>query len=283
MKIAFLTSDKAREQLLADAVLMGARRHGHTTEVIALQPEPVVGDYHIACMVGVKSRALYQLHQKEGVPVAYFDKGYCRQKREGGVGGWQYWRFSINQHHPTNRLATLRQPTDRLDDLGLDVRPWRVGGQHVLIAGSSAKYHEFYGLRDPTHYARNLIKALHGLTARPLVYRPKPSWRDAVPIKGAQFSTRGSIDDALTNAWALVTHGSNACFEAVVSGIPCVILGNAVALPLSSPSLEHVVKPRIASDAERRQWLANIAYYQWTMAELSSGSAWDFIGQELHA
>lgn len=284
MKIAFLASDKAREQLLADAMLGGARRHGHTTEVVTLTGEPMVGDYHVACMVGVKSRELWRAHQRAGVPVIYLDKGYCRHKRADGMAGWEYWRVAINAQHPTARLGVQRLPSDRFDSLGLTVKPWRRKGRAIVLAGSSAKYHEFYGLPDPTAYATRLVRGLRKITDAPIAYRPKPSWAEAVPIPRTRFSKLPrTLPDELAGAHCLVTHGSNSCFEAVLAGVPSIILGNGVALPISGHQLSDVLDPPMCDDQMRRQWLSNIAFWQWTAAEMAGGQAWDFLGNELHA
>jgi UDP:flavonoid glycosyltransferase YjiC (YdhE family) len=282
MKIAFLTSDKPREHILADAFLMGARRHGHETLVLPLKAEPEVGPYDVACMVGVKSRELFRLHHKAGIPTIYFDKGYSRGKSNSPVAGWEYWRVAINHHHPTARLGE-RLPDDRLRRLGLHIQPWRRRGKRIIVAGSSAKYHEFYGLSEPTRYAEKLIAQLRELSGRPIVYRPKPSWREAVPVDGAAFSRPPeSLDNLLRGAHVLITHGSNSCFEAALAGIPSIVLGEGVAKPISSTKLEAVEAPFVASDRARRQWLAALAYWQWTHAEMASGQAWEFLGKELH-
>lgn len=285
MRIAFLASDKAREQHLADAFLMGARKHGHSTEMRMLGPELEVGGYDIACMVGVKSRELFHKHRQMGITTIYLDKGYERRKRPGEAGGWEYWRVSINSHHPTRRLAELKHDHARLAKLDWELKPWRKSGVQVVYAGSSQKYHDFYGLRAATDYAKRIVREIHPfVTARPIIYRPKPSWADAEAVKGASFSRMPeTIDDVLKGAWCLVTHGSNACFEAVCAGVPCVILGDAVAKPISSTDLRAVVKPRLASEAERWQWLANLSYFQYTLSEFATGEAWEILGTEIYA
>ncbi len=155
-----------------------------------------------------------------------------------------------------------------------------------MLAGSSAKYHAFYGLSDPTRYAQKIVKQLAHLTKREIIYRPKPSWREAVPIRGTRFSPPKSymlenLGHILPTAHCLITHGSNACFDAMVAGVPSIILGDGVALPISSCDLykiEDLPKPR---DHARLQLLANLAYHQWTESELASGQAWDTIGKWL--
>jgi hypothetical protein len=286
MRVAFYCSDKPREHLLADAVLMGARRHGHETHEVALGAEPAPGAFDVVCLVGVKSRERFREQHRAGAHVIYFDKGYSRHKSRGALAGWEYWRVAVDAHQPTERLAGLTMPPDRWEALGLPMRRWRRRRQEgpIVIAGSSMKYHEFYGLPHPTTYAKELVRQLRGITDRPLIYRPKPSWREATEIKKAAFSRLPeTLDDLLRTAHVLVTHGSNACYEAVLAGVPSIVLGEGVAKPLSSTELRDVLHPRQANEADRLQWAANLAYHQWTLAEHASGEAWTFIGNQLHA
>lgn len=279
MKITFWHSDKPRERLLADAFATGARAHGDTVELRPLEPEPVVADCDLACMVGVKSRELFRAHFNAGAHVLYFDKGYTRHAAASPVKLWEYWRVALDSHQPTDGLMAKNMLDGRWQRLDLVFQPWRKAGPgHIVIAGSSAKYHEFYGLKEPTAWARKLVAALREETKREIVYRPKPSWKDAVPIEGTRFSPGSeSIEDVLRGAWCVVTHGSNACFEAVLNGIPCIITGNGVARDISSTALAEVEAPRLASYQERLQWGANLAYWQWTMPEMASGEAWQFL------
>lgn len=286
MKIAFLSSDKAREHHLADAFLQGARRHGHETEVIALEPGLEPGAYDVACMVGVKSRELFQAHRKAGIRVIYLDKGYVRQKRPDGGAGWEYWRVSMNEHHPTRRLGEIAMPSDRLENLNITLKPWNTRKRGaILLAGSSAKYHDFYGLREPNGWARRMIDELKPFAGgRAFIYRPKPSWPDGAEIRGSRFSPPAEpLGAVLHAASALVTHGSNACFEAVVEGVPCLILGNGVARPISSTEPSMLGNLHLASDIARLQWLSNLAYFQWTLHEMATGAAWEFISTEVYA
>lgn len=280
MKVVFWVSDKPREHILADAFLAGVKALGDEVETQSLTPTPeIVVGTDIACMVGVKSRELYRKHWQAGIHTVYFDKGYSRHKSTGPVKGWEYWRASIDGHHPTRHLMQIKRPHDRLAALDVVLKPWRKRGDHLIFAGSSQKYNDFYGLGDATEYAKKQIKRIRSVTDREIVYRPKPSWHDAVPIPGTHFSRMPdeTMDDVLDGAWALVTHGSNACFEAVIAGVPCVILGDAVAKPISSTDLVDLLHPRIVSDDDRRQWLANLAYWQFRMDEMLSGFCWETV------
>lgn len=283
MRIAFLYAAKPRERLLADAFLRGCREHGHDTLEVPLTPEITVGDYDVAVMFGVKSRDRWNAHRRAGVACLLLDKGYQRN-RVAGSSLNEYWRVSINSHSPTRFLGSLECPSDRYRALDWHCAPWRESGEQIVIAGSSAKFHAFHDLPEPNDYARQIVKGIRSTgSERPIVYRPKPSWPDAKPVKHASFSVYPeSLAQAMAGAHAVVTYGSNACFEAVCAGVPCVVLGDAVAKPLSSTTFEDIESPRLADDSERHRWLANLAYWQWTTAELAGGEAWNFLGGMVH-
>lgn len=272
MKIVFYASDKPRELALAKAFAAGAKKHKHRVEVRTLGDISLDAD--LSCMVGVKSIGLWNHLNQHGKQTLMFDKGYSRH-RKGGC--WEYWRVSLGAHHPTETTLTgLTYPSDRFDGAGWKLERWGSGGDHILLAGSSEKYHNFYGLCDPNAYAENVVATLRQYTDRQVIYRPKPSWRGALPIDGASFSPcKQSLAEVLRNCYAVVTHGSNACFEAALNGIPSIILGNAVMRPISSTKLKHIERVRRGN---RAPIFNALAYHQWTLTEFTSGIAFTTIG-----
>ena len=281
MRICFFSSSKDREQELAEAVLAGARKHGIKGFIRPLGEELDLTGYDVGCFVGVKSRRLFDAHRAAGKKLLLLDKGYSRHRDPANPSRWEYWRFSYNDHHPTAILESRRFPSDRFDALGLEVAPWKTDGETIIIAGSSEKYHAFYDLGDPNDYARDIVRMLREFTDRPIVYRPKPSWRGAVEIEGARLSPpKEELSALLANAAVLITHGSNACFEAMLAGVPSIILGNAVARPISSTSLSEVENPLRLN---RKSLLNGLGYLQFTLAEHRSGLAWETIGGIINA
>lgn len=277
MRVAFFASEKQREQELAEAFLAGVKKHGDT----GIDQIGERNGTDVAVMVGVKSLKLYQECRAQGIHTIMLDKGYQRHKQPG-ERIWEYWRVAIDAHHPTATLMKVNRPRDRMNDL--ELTRWRTQTKrgHIVIAGSSAKYHRFYDLPEPTEYATALVARLRQLTKRPIVYRPKPSWHDAIPIHGTKYSPPGEkIGDVLWGAHALVTHGSNACFESVLAGVPCIILGDGVARPISSTDIADIQSPHLASMRERQRWLAALSYCQWTLDEFSSGKAWGIIRPQI--
>lgn len=281
MRIIFWCSDKPHERLLADAFVHGARAFGDECIVRPLTPDVIVEDCDLACMAGVKSSDMFWAHWEAKIHTLYFDKGYTRHGAPGPVKVWEYWRTSVDGHQPTRYLMDIARPIDRFQQLGIQFKKWRKPNAkgHIVFAGSSQKYHTFYGMRDPTRFAKKLFEDIRELgSRREIVYRPKPSWKDAMPINGTRYSTRPSdIEDELRGAHCLITHGSNACFEAMLEGVPSIILGDAVAKPVSVTEIEKLDDLLMVDDAQRIQWFSNLAYCQWKASEFLSGEAWQHI------
>lgn len=273
MRVGFFFADKARERLLAEAFCVGVKVHGD--DVIARPLEQALGceDIDVAAMIGVKARGLFHHFRRQGAHVVSIDKGYCRAT---------HFRVAVDAHHPTDYVAKAKHGFDRWKALDLRAEPWREKGEHVVFAGSSAKYHAFCELPDPTEFAAKLVRRIARATGRRVIYRPKPSWKEAVPVEHATFSKHPRrLTDEFVDAHCLVTHGSNACFDAMLAGIPSIVLGDGVVRPISSTSLDDIEAPRLATDAERRQLLSNLAYCQFTPAEFASGEAWSVLRPQI--
>lgn len=268
-RIAILQSENKWEPDLFASFKRGVLSHG---DVIVTECAARLGQADAVAFVGVKRKADFDRYRALGVQTILLDKGYNREK----VGGApKYWRFAVDAHSCTDDIE-MSAPGDRAHALGVEMKPWREG-ENVLYAGSSAKYHAFHDLPEPEEYCRQVFRKLAKLTDRAVYYRPKPSYRDAEPVDRSVWHPWGRLDDALKSAHCMVTHGSNACFEAVCEGVPCIVLGNGVARPISSTQLEDVDNPRLASDSEREAWLNGLSYWQWSRDEMESGECWDYV------
>lgn len=272
MRIAFYVSpDKAQEVDLVKSLMAGCPPDWELCVFEDFQVRPEL-DAH--CCVGVKSAKMIRKFPA-GKPWIYFDKAYNRD--------WsRWWRVSVCGHQPTDYLMQMDVPGDRAAAQGWKFEPWREDrpSGHVLYAGSSLKYNNMFDLGDPNEYAQYIVSEAAKFTRRKIVYRPKPSYKAAEEVAGAAFSyNKGSSKNAgiqtdLEGAHVLITHGSAAAFDAMIAGVPTVILGHAVTRPISSTSLADVDRPYLASEKDRQQILNALAYCQWNHEEMRGGLLW---------
>lgn len=265
MKFVFYVSTgKSREAPLRDAWVAGCKMTGDDLVVLPNNVAPIEAD--VAVMVGLKSIDLRWQCQAMGQRVITFDKGYDRKA--------DWWRTSIDTHQPTRYLMQLNRTRARMDACGWKPKPWREihPSNHVIIAGGGRKYYNAHDLPEPVEYIAEIVDAIRAAGCeRKIWYRPKPSMSDVLPVPGTFLSRHKTIYEILTNAHALITFGSNACFEAMLAGVPSIILGDAIMKPVSSQRLDDVNLPCECNEDQRIRMLSSLAYCQFRENELATG------------
>ena len=175
---------------------------------------------------------------------AYFDRGHGKS-----------YRITRNRYE----AGPVRKcPTDRLDKLDVEVRPWSKGGRDIVVCPPTDYFMAAHGCAD---WLETTLEALGKVTDRPIVIREKPKpGETAVPLK-----------TALRTAHALVTHSSNVAIEAACLGTPVFVNPASAAAPIGETDLSKIETP---SYADREPWLAHLAYNQFSLDEIREGEAW---------
>lgn len=290
-----LEASDHRETDLAVAIQQGAKRHGDEVEIreVADGENPqIILACDLVLKIGVKSRNWFRAYNAAGIPYCYFDKGYIRTRAP--IKWLDYWRLSVNGHQPLRYVEAAKHDDKRAKEMELDFLPWRQKrGDPIVVDGASGKHHyfnaeiEFASRQELDGYASNialeLVARISARTKRPIVYRPKPSWKGARPIPHTEYARgRAGVADKdfaydLRRAHCVITYGSNLCFDAACFGVPSIVLGEGIAKPISSTTLDEIESPKLASDSERRQWLNNCAWCQFKLEEFRSGMGWEVI------
>lgn len=288
MKFVFYASDKPREHMLAAALGAGLKNLGHDYELRRsadygedldgndlLWPGPSA-DTDVAVFFGVKgkSRRIMDDHLAMSKYTVMLDKGYSRSK--GEAGHTEYSRAILNGPHPVDYMMKREYSADRFSKLGILIqarrKPTKDG--HILFCGSTGKYHEFNNLSEPTEYAIHTFNKIRKVSQRHVVYRPKPSAKAAPALPGASYSWGSTgMSDALRGCHVVVTHGSSAAMDAVLSGVPALVLGKSIASPVSESDLANIEAPFYPDGELLHKWANAMAYCQWTNNELRSGEA----------
>lgn len=217
--------------------------------------DPPLRQADVGVCYGWKRHAQYQGYPR----FVYADLGYWHRDTHYRLvaGGWS-----------PERYVRAGLPCSRLDLLGVKVQPWRTGGDTVVIAGSTAKSCVEHGLKYRGWEAR--VAAQLSDCGKRVVYRPKPTDRNKAPLPGVEYD-EAPLAESLARACAVVTHHSNAAVEALVAGIP-VHCETGVAAAFSVP-LSEIAQPQLMEG--REQFLADVAWLNWSLEEMRSGAAWD--------
>jgi hypothetical protein len=280
----YASTNKERENNIAQALSAGFKRHGDVCETLPTQDYSMPkGDTQVAVMVGLKgkSKQIYEDHRRAGRAVLLVDKSYFARS--------EYVRFGLDGFQ-SPYLNSIKQPPDRFNALKIEVKPKRKHSKHIIYAGSSQKYCNWHDLGDASDYAGswchtiNKLKSRHDITHMPIYYRPKPSWaalhpEDVRKIGGTIYSGPDeTLPSLLEGCHVLFTHGSNAAVEAMLNGVPVMLIsseGASAVWSIADANMDHIADPHWPTDEERLQLFYNLAYWQFNTAEMTSGLAWE--------
>lgn len=268
MKVAVLGSggSDSREVRIARAMAKGARHHGHKViELDKIPPEPV-GDVLISYgWIHELSSRLFTKYKEAGKHYVFVDLGYWGRSQSG------YHRVSVNDW---DSLHTLRSgmPDDRVRQAKKALRhDWDSNSKQVLIAGMSAKAARTHGYKYQQH-ERALADAVSCmLTQHRVSIRQKPR-------KSNKADKQPPITEALKSCYFVASHHSNVSIDCLWAGIPywCA-KGAGKRLSVSALTASVVANVEPSPLEVRYQLLADIAYVQYDLDEMSKGVCWDYI------
>lgn len=225
-------------------------------------------DWLVLFGIGGLALRVHQEYRAAGIQSIYIDKGYFRNR---GL-----YRVSVRDHQP---LAYCRRnrPHDRLGDIHLS--PYH-GGTHILFDGASNKFCLWKDLGDWQEWGESVVRKIRQHSSLPIIYRPRPRHdhptRRPIGIEGTELSI-GPLADDLARARVCVSYGGNIGLDSVISGTPHFAIGDSPARSLSETDWTKLETPRLATDDERLQLLADLSYCQFSIDEFRSGEAWEHI------
>lgn len=271
----YLLGAHRRSNIICNALAEGILAVGDVP-VMRQEAEYVSPETPIAVFYGFVGNLpkIMEDYQREGLHAVYIDLGYWVRRKHIRWDG--YHKFSVNNRHPTAYFRNREYDPARALALGVRIEPWG-SGKRILIAGMSDRGAVAEGFA-PEEWERQAIAAVRQHTDRPITYRPKPSWDKATPIAGVGFSSRQkTLDMALKDCHAVVTHHSNVAVDGLIKGIPA-FCWHGVAAPMGSQDLSKIEEPMCPED--REEWAAAVAWTQFDLAEMREGLPWRHLKDE---
>jgi len=204
----------------------------------------------------------------------------------------RYLRYSMDGVFPTtgNYFWDDPDPTrfNKLRiELGINPKPWRTNGSHILICLQRNGGWSMKGL-DNQEWAREVITKIRQVSDRPIIVRGHPGDRRAgkyLNPRERAFKLHGlrdvhmsdhlnrSLQDDLRNAWATVVYNSSPAVASAIEGVPVFVADpdDCQAKDVANTDFHNIESP----DAfDREPWLQKLSMCHWNFEELSSGEAW---------
>ena len=190
--------------------------------------------------------------------VLHCDLGFWSRAQYMKLALGDRWSPVVDRDFDDNRLSVHR----------VQIRPTRRPGRRVLLCGMSAKAAGTWNL-EPEQWERAAVARLVRAGAK-VIYRPKPTWHGARPIRGAEYDRSRLIGEVLPQVDAVVSHHSNAAIDALAAGLP-IYVETGIARPFSVATIEDAVNAQAPDYETRARFLRQVAYHQWTLPEIAAG------------
>jgi hypothetical protein len=200
----------------------------------------------------------------------YMDTGYFGNERtRDNPSGWKYWHRIVKNNLQHGDI--IARPDDRFKKFNKAFTPWKKTGSKILIAAPDEKPCKFYGV-DKDQWVAETVAKIKEHTDRPVIVRERaPNRIDRI--------VTDTLQQALDNdVFALVTYNSVAAIESVFHGIPAFTMAPAnAASPVCLQDLSKIESPYYADKDKLYAWGCHLAYGQFHVSELKSGTALELL------
>ncbi len=260
MKAAVIFGTATHQALHGAALLEGLRRHGIDARHLSSDVRPD-GLAFAACWgwrLGKKLKA-------RGHRVLVMERGYVGDRVAWTSLGWDGLNGRARFPRVDDGGARWRQHFAHL------MRPWRGGGERIVIMGQVPGDMSIEGVDMPGWYEQAVKTCRRG--SYPVCFRPHPvaaarghrEW-----IAGAETLT-GDLAAALDRTAYVVTYNSNSAVDAIMAGVPAVACDDhSMAWEVAGHGLQSYPPA-----PDRTAWAHRIAWCQWSLDELRSGAAYE--------
>lgn len=201
---------------------------------------------------------------KAGKDVLILETGYINR----GDGKENHYAAGFNGLNGRADFRNKGMPPDRAEKLGITLKPRR-SGEEIILCGQVPQDAsvDHIDIGRWLYGAGNEIKAR---TTRKVIFKPHPL-APVAPLKGLGY-TQKPLSEVIANAHCVVTFNSNSAVEAVIDGVPVFAFDQgSMALAVANTDWDAINDPVLP---DRRQWLNDLTYTQWTPAEMREGLAW---------
>lgn len=194
----------------------------------------------------------------DGRDFYYMDTGYF------GNGRWKTWHRIVKNDLQHGDI--IPRPADRWLKFNKKFQPWRKTGRNIVVAAPDEKPCKFYGI-DLETWISDTVNTIKQCTDRPVIVRHRAAKR----IDRIQNNT---LEQALLDAFALVTYNSVAATESIFLGIPAFTLAPTnAASPVALQDLTQIETPYYPDQDKLYAWACHLAYGQFHNSELANGQA----------
>ena len=271
MNIAGIHTTKPRTQRYVDAFVKGTPGVSKIYQFRELQELPPEDLTMYGILAG--SGEIYKRCEQEKRDFYFIDHGYFTNAHDT-----PHWlRITKNAHCQTKLTNTNPDRYEKY--FKRDLKPWQKDGKKILVLPPTNAIAGFFNATD---WVDKTIKVLKENTDRPIEVREKPyNPAIATDYVGATVKVDKPTNHQPRINWneyfACVTYNSNTMIESFTNGVPVFCEPHVCgATPIAETNFTKIEKPRYE---DRIALFSNLAYNNWTMEEMSDGTAWRMLNE----
>ena len=208
---------------------------------------------------GIAKKKVMHKALKDGRDFYYIDTGYFGNQKT------KLYHRCVKNGLQFNLPIWKDCPDDRFIRTNTTIRR-KSSGRNILVCPPSQKALSYWGV-NLQEWVESTKQEIAKHTDRPIVIREKQ--------KRHVRTNEDTMEMALQrDVHCLVTYNSIAAVEALIMGKPVFTMGPNAAEPLANTSLKRLDNPLMPTVERIRQLCCNLAYGQFTPAEMVDGTAW---------
>ena len=213
------------------------------------------------------NREVYHHYRSQGLPVIIVEVGALQRGHT--------WRVSVNHVTTQGYYGHLDSlDWDRPRKLGLQLQTPTVQGHHITVALQHPRSLQVEHIHNWNQWIHNTVDSIRAHTDRPIVLRPHPRGRVAIPdIAGVTVShprqlpgTYDSFDFDL-DCHAVVNINSGPGIQAAIAGVRPIVESSSLAHPVAV-GFDQIEQPY---SLDRELWFTQICHTEYTVPELQQG------------
>jgi len=194
-----------------------------------------------------------------------------------------YLRYSYDGIFPnTGEYCNLTPNPTRWEkiknNLGIDLKPWRKHGNHILICLQRNGGWSMKGL-SVVDFFNQTVQEIRKYSDRPIIVRTHPGDKKSIyysrELKGQNIilSQNRTLIQDLKNAWATVVYNSSPSVASIIEGVPAFLIDPeySQASLVANLVLSNIEDPHIS---DRLPWVQKLAQCHWNDEDLISGETW---------
>lgn len=263
MRAQLLTNPRAGNHccIWREAFAKGLERHGWKVRHTESYEAPA----DLLVMWGVRRRDIAERARKDGAEVVILERGYLGNRFEwtsvsfgGGLNGRAQFRINPEVFEPRRweRQVSHCPSAWREEDRGRALIMGQVPGDMSIRGFDFSRW-----VTDTTADLRRF-----GYQVR---HRPHPG--DSRNFR----SPARTLEQDLAEADLVVTWNSNSGVDAVLAGVPTVAMDRG---SMAWPVTAHEIGAGMRITPDRSEWLARLAWKQYSLSEMESGFCAEAVG-----